>query len=147
MPPIHIIRWYFSLESPFWAPLGRRGQDLCSRTPKPPPEVLLGCRPVHHSRAPLCSPSLGNLCILKTGNSPFNIFCLRFRYTLLTPQTLQPQTLEAKSSPLSPNTSLPRNSGQKGRKPEGRWRLVKGKQDMQGKNINQYFKTQIPPCL
>ena len=24
---------------------------------------------------------------------------------------------------------------------------MKGKQDMQGKNINQYFKTQIPPCL
>lgn len=147
-PPIHIIQVVFFSGVTFLGSTWEEEPKNSSRTPKHPPEVLSGCRPltVHHSPAPSCSPSSGNLSILKT-ESCFHstLYCLHFLYTLPTPQALKPQTLEVKSSPLCPNTSLPRNSGQKDRRPEGEEDMGEGKARHAGKK--QYFKTQIPPCL
>lgn len=116
--------------------LGRRAEELCSRTSTPPLEVLWSAAPYHASLpSQSCSPSSGNLSVLKTG-SCFPSYCLHFLYTLATPQALKPQTLAAQSSPLCLNPSLPRNSGQKGIRPEEEEEIGgEGKQDMQGENI------------
>ena len=148
-PPIHIMRWCFSLESPSWAPLGRRGQELCSGAPGPHLKFYwvagLYLTPLPRSVLPPWGRrEKWTLHFEDWKLFPFNIFCLRFLYTLPTPQALQPQTLEAKSSPLSPNTSLPRNSGQKGRRPEGKVEIGEGKARHAGKKHQSVFQNSDP---
>lgn len=143
------MRWCFSLESPSWAPLGRRGQEFCSGAPGPHLKFYwvagLYLTPLPGSVLPPWGKREKWILHFEDWKLfPFNIFCLRFLYTLPTPQALQPQTLEAKSSPHSPNTSLPRNSGQKGRRPEGEVEIGEGKSRHAGKKHQSVFQNSDP---
>ena len=85
---------------------------------------------------------------MKTGNYfPSTFFVCVFCTPCLHPRLCNPKHWKLSLLHSLLTHLFPGTQGRKAEGLKGRWRLVKGKQDMQGKNINQYFKTQIPPCL